>query len=442
MVRKLILAFLLSCAPAFGALDVFTGQCAADTADATTTCSHSLASTPTAILMWANGQTSNGSDTAGNASWSFGCSDATNFYTHGWAADDNVATTNDGHAMYVDGRALVIFSNGTPTVLRYVTDFNPGASTFDLVWDGTPAAAYLVNYMIFGGADITNDLCTTVSLNNATGDQAETGIGFEPNFGIFFHAHPLNSGSGVQANTGIGFAATGNPANKQFTACIGIDDGQTMTAAIDAVSYTDNDNFICSITAGAETIDVLMSLGTAGNPAGWNSDGFNYNVSNAPAAAMTVGALFFKGGQWDVGTTTTPISSGTTTVSSMTFQPQGLFLAHGSATANATVTIDANSTVGAAVSTSTEASGSASQDDAVLNTTVNRTSSNSQILASGAFPLTAVEFTSFQSNGWTGTEGGVSATAYQLGWFAMGNNAAAPSCAAGQNIALLGVGCR
>lgn len=387
------------------ALSVETGQFAANTGSATTTVSCGF--TGKALILWTTGQTTNGSDTAANASWSIGFSDGTNNRSFVWGSDDNVATTNTGHGV---SNLLSILSDGTPTFARSITGVSFGASSFDLTWNGTPASAYLVNYMLLGGTDITNVKVGTAADNfGSTGNKSETGPGFQGNFGMFL----VHAGGGNIANTGIGFAVSNT---KQFTASWGIDDGANMTTTIDAVSYTNNSGFVSYITEGAETVDLLASF------TNWTSTGFDFNVSNASTATgLTVEYLVIAGGQWDVGTSTTPTSSGTRTISSMSFQPQGLFLAHTSTTADATVTIDCNSTVGAATSTSTEASCSASQDDAVLNTTCNRSTSNSKILLSGSFPTTSVDFTSFASNGWTITEGGVSATAYQMGWFACGS---------------------
>lgn len=399
------------------ALTVDTGQVAANTGSATTTIT--VTAQGKAIILFTTGQTANGSDTAANASFSFGFSNGVSAgRCEAWAADDNVGTTNCASSHYVD-RPLVIFSNGTPTVLRYITAVAfTNSTTTTLTWDGTPAAAYLVGYMQFGGSDITDVGMGGTTNPTSTGDNTVTGIGFQPDFGVFICNPLVSSGNTTRSNIGIGFAVSNS---KQFSMCMGIDDAATMTATIDAVSYTNSAAFLSGITAGAETIDFLASFGTAGNPTGWNSDGFDYNVSNA-ATTGSFSYLLIKGGQWDVGTTTAP-TSGARTITGMAFQPKGLLLANTRATADATVTINALSGIGAATSTSTETYGWSQQNDAVLNTTVDRSTGSDRIGVNNfSFPFSSqLDFSSFSSGGWEINETSTG-TAVQLGWFAMGDN--------------------
>ena len=409
------LALLLLCAGSLrAATTVETGLATASTVTATTTVV-TLAQYQCAIL-WTTGQTATGADSAANAMWSIGFSDSTNHRTIAWASDDNVGTTNVGRTLRTNA-ALEILSNGTPTSVITVTDVNFSALSFDIVFSGTPASAYLIGYMLIGGSDVTDCLVGTQTLTTSTGAQSVTGLSFQPTFGMFLNSEQTAAGTGTQVMAGLGFAAS---STKEFAMCWGIDDGQTMTANIDAVSYTNQAASMCGITAGAETIDFLADFTS------FNSDGYTVNVSNAATAAWLVPYLLVKGGQWDVGTTTQP-ASGARTITGMSFQPKGLAIAGTGPTADATVTTTFTSMFGAAISTSTEAATGGYMTDAVLNTAAARLTENSKIvyLANSAATVSS-DFTSLNSDGWTITASATGSSP-QLGWFAMGDNAAAPT---------------
>lgn len=402
------------------ALTVDTGIVNANTGSATTTIT--VTAQGKAIILFTAGQTAEELDTAANAMWSIGFSDGTNHRSIAWASDDNVATTNVGKTLRTTA-AVEILSDGTPTSVRTVTGVAfTSATVTTLTWDGTPAAAYKVGFIQFGGSDITNVLVGTHTMANSTGDKTETGVGFQGDFGVFLFSKQTAAGTAVLANLSLGFVTRVNDGAtsraRQFGMSWGIDDAANMTANIDAVSYTNNANFLSYITNGAETIDVLAQFGTSAVPLGFASDGFRYNISNASATnAELLPYLIIKGGQWDVGTTTEP-TAGDRTITGMAFQPKSLFLAHTAATANATVTATfATSEVGVATSTSTEANIMADQQDAFLNTAVRRWTSSTVITSQSA------NFSVFTADGWT--INGSGGSAFQLGWFAAGDNAAA-----------------
>lgn len=431
---KFIITLLLCVSPLRAALDVSTGVFNANTGSATTTVT--VTCQGKAIILYTTGQTAEGSDAAANASFSYGFSDGTNHRMIGWSADDNVGTTNVGKAFRTD-RVAEYFSAGTPTSVRYVSGVAfTDATTTTITWDGTPAAAYKVGFIQVCGSDITNVIVGTQTLATSTGAQSVTGLAFQPDFGVFINAQATAAGTAARALGSIGFAAS---STKEFTMAWGIDDAQNMTATIDAVSYTDQAACMSGITAGAETVDFLADFTS------FNSDGYTVNVSNAPTAAWLVGYLLIKGGQWDVGTKVWASGTNTAvTVSGMAFQPKGLLLAHATPTADATVTTQVadptSSVVGVAASTSTEATAGAGMTDAALNTQVFHDVYSGSILnrPAGAASESSV-LTSFNSDGWTATTGAGGYSAFQVGWFAMGDNAAAPTCAGTR--ALMGVGC-
>lgn len=405
------------------ALSVETGQFAANTGSATTTVTTGFQGK--AVILWGTNGTANTDATNGNAGFSIGFSDATNHRCIAWAGDSGVSTTNVGKTCRTDS-AVDILTAGTPTSARRVTGvaFN-STPNMVLTWDGTPAAAYLVGYILIGGSDVTNVKVGTHTMANSTGDKTETGVGFQGDFGMFLFTFQTAAGTATRANASMGFAVnlndSGTSRARQFGMCWGVDDGQTMAANIDGVSYTNNANFLSYILDGAETIDVLAQFGTSTVPLGFASDGFRYNISNAAATnAQLMFYLIIKGGQWDCGTTT--IDSGATrTISTMTFQPKALFVAHTQATTDATVALSASSQVGAATSTSSEAALGLFHNDNI-NAIVTREIHNDKITGTAFSAGTGVDFTSLNSDGWTITSEGTPGVNYQLGWFAPGDS--------------------
>lgn len=436
--RVIILSAFLFLQQCFAALEVTSGQFAASTAGTTTTVTTDFQGK--AVIFWTAGQITAGLDNAANAMFSIGFSDGTGHRSISWATDDNVNPTNAGKTMSLV-RAVEILSAGTPTVVRGITGVAFNATPNMVVtFDDTPAAAYLINYILLGGSDITNVLVGHDTMPTATGtwsiDNGGSSVGFTADFGIFLYNQLTASGGTTLTNGAIGFASS---SAKEFTMSWGVDDAASMTANIDAVSYTNANACLSYITNGAETVDLLVDFTQ------FTSTGADVNISNAQATANTLMPfLFIKGGQWDVGTVawSTGISA-TTTVSGMAFQPQGVFLAHNSAVADATVTAQttnfASTSVGAASSSTTDYVTGAGQVDAALNTSVYRYTNSDGILEK---ENAHASFTNFASDGWVATNNASAYAAYRVGWFAMADNAAAPSCAAGQNIALLGVGCR
>ena len=395
------------------ALSVETGLFVADTADAVTTVSSSFQGK--AIILFGNPLTASSSGDAGNAAFSYGFSDGTNHRCIAWAGDTGVGATNVGRSWRTDS-ALDILTDGTPTSARRITGISFGATSFDITWDGTPAAAYRVGYMLLGGSDITNVIVGTHTLDTATGPDSISGLAFQPNFGIFIHSMMTAAGTSVRAGGGIGFATS---ATKEFAMAWNVDDAQTMAATFDSVGYVNAAATMAAILDGAETVDLLADFTS------WDSGGVTFNISNAPTAAWQVGYLLIKGGQWDVGTAN--LAASPFSVTSMTFQPKGLFMGATNATADATVTIHGESTVGAAISTSTEASISTLHSDVNDPTTTSKASLSTKILAN-VFSGSGGEwdFTSLNSNGWTITVA-TTADGKDAGWFAMADNAVAPT---------------
>lgn len=394
------------------ALSVETGLFAADTADATTTVSCGF--TGKALILFGTNATAESESAQQNSCFSFGFSDGTTHRSIQVAGDNAVSTSNVAKGLLNSALGIITSS---PAITNRINGVSFGASSFDLTWASTPAAAYRIGYILLGGADITNvKVGSTSTITMAsTGAQTETGIGFQGDFAIFLFNGLANTAT-FPANGGIGFAIAG----KQFTLAWGVDDAQTMSAAVDGVSYINASGVLSYITNGAGTIDGLASFTE------FTSDGFTINVSNATALASgAIAYLVIKGGQWDLGVQAKPTTAIAQSVTSMTFQPKVAFWTSGDATVDATVTAGgAGVSGGAAVSTSTEALASLRHNDAI--DTIVWSASHSSRVATDRTTSTSADFTSFNSDGWTITWDGTGVATLQ-GWFAAGDNAVAPT---------------
>lgn len=389
------------------ALNVATGQFAATTSGATTTVSTSFQGK--ALILFGTAQTANGSDTTSNAMFSIGFSDGTNHCCMAWCSDDNVDPTNAGRTFRTDS-AHEILTAGTPTSVRRVTGVAFNSGDFTLTWDGTPAAAYRVGYVLVGGTDITNVQVGSTAMSTSTGTQTISTVGFQGSFAMFLASMMTAAGTATRANGGIGFA-TGS--SNEFSCSWGIDDGASMTTTIDSVGYVNQAASLSGITLGAETVEFLADF------TGFTSNGFTLNISNAPASAWLFAHLVIAGGQWTANSRASETVT-TQTQTGVAFQPTLGFWVNTDQTADNTVAANCAIGVGTATSTSTEVAAGASQADLILNTAVKMfndgTKASAKPAGGGSAP-TYADFTSFNSDGWTLTWPASTAVPIE-GWFA------------------------
>ena len=219
-----------------------------------------------------------------------------------------------------------------------------GGDGFTVNWTATDAVARRINYMCIGGTDITNTDTgqITAPTTGTTGNQAYTGVGFTPDFLMFWGVGlTTDSSSDYGLNFGLGFATASTEA------CItGM--SRDAVATTDSARYQRGDNSNCyallSITSSSTKV-------LEGSLTSMNADGFTINWTTVAAggASVKIGYLALKGGMYQVGVITAP-AAGTPPILQATtgvgFLPAGLLMASVNATTATTITATNRTSIG------------------------------------------------------------------------------------------------
>lgn len=278
---------------------------------------------------------------------------------------------------------------------------------FTVNWTTAPPAAFILNYMALGGADLTNVFLKEVTAPAATGNQASTGVGFQPDSLLMFSA-------------GLTTAATVNTSHAIMSKGFG-----TSSSARGTVANTD----ITRIESTAKVLTVYSSGSTKSVEAdivSLDSDGFTLNFTTTTSGAF-VWVLCLKGGQYAVGADTQKTSTGTKANTGPGFQPTGLVLMSAGDTAAAAVdTAHARMSFGAA--SATTARGYVWTGDAATATdsrSLNRANVIAAFVESNiSLPVVAIaDLSSFDATGFTLNWTTADATAREHLYLAMGNTA-------------------
>jgi len=390
------------------ALDVLTVSVPADTASATQTIA--IGFPVKAAIFYATDLASDAeSMTAGNGCLSIGFSDGSAHTCVVAAGDDAVATSNNAR-QWSENRCISIATDGTPTIANQATAAFSG-NDIVLTWDSTPAAAYELGIMAFGGSDITNVDVGIDTMPTAAGNKSVTTVGFQGDIVFIVSDQRTSTGSTANIRTGYGWAVT---AAKEFAASICADDAQTMGTGVNA----------SSIVSGSSTIRSISNVTTQVNAdfTQFTSNGFDLNFGTAPGTAYSFGWLVIKGGQWDASNAAKPATATTQSATGRAFQPKIVGFCVTAGTTGGTITQPARMGVGGATGTSAEVNVQFHHNDNI-NTVVETQASSTKCLGIGAV---FADFTSFNSDGWTITWA-QAGNAEIVGWWMAGDNAVAPA---------------
>ncbi len=156
------------------------------------------------------------------------------------------------------------------------------------------------------------------ALNTSTGNQAVTGIGFQPEIVLLFGSMNTADGVVVDFNLVIG-AATSSTARGHVS--INDEDGQGTSDS----SRTIFTNSCLRMLAPGSASSYLVIADFVS----MNADGFTINISTAPGSAYRIGYLALAGSDLTsvkVGSFTTPVSTGNNATTGVGFQPDAVLL--------------------------------------------------------------------------------------------------------------------
>jgi hypothetical protein len=251
-------------------------------------------------------------------------------------------------------------------------------------------------------------------LNTTTGNQAVSGVGFEPKLVILFCN---GTSSGVVA--GNAFSSLG---------------AATSSTARWAVGQWHTDNAANSETARSARTDKILDVPIASGASSeyqadlvsMDSDGFTINIGTTPGVALRCIALCLGGtdidvavGSFSTGTTT---GSAITAVSGLAFQPKAALTAHSTTSASVSATTRYN--IGFASGASNEwGATSYESDNSAQMATAHGWSASDYIYGGVTSGLdTDIDFNAFTSDGWTHNITAVPASML-ICYIALGGNA-------------------
>jgi hydrogenase maturation protease len=133
-------------------------------------------------VQWTDGKTSE--TFSSNFLFAFGASDGTNSRSVGTASQNNVDPSNATRRLA--RKALTIVQWGE-TLLAESDLSSWNATNFTLNWTTNNSTAYRIHFIAIGGTDVSAKVVEW-TMPNSTGLDAVTGVGFQPDALIHFHA--------------------------------------------------------------------------------------------------------------------------------------------------------------------------------------------------------------------------------------------------------------
>ncbi len=323
--------------------------------------------------------------------------------------DDNAATINAGKTSSA-ALCITMLATGSPGTDATADLVSLDGDGFTVNWTDAPAAASIINYVALAGPELTGVKAGTFSPATATGNQAVTGVGFQPDLLMMFST--IDTGGGPDAKFTFG-AASSPTARGALT--VGSDDG-----VADSVTwrYQRTDRCLClpHITA-ADSIEAEADL------VSFNTDGFTLNWLTALATGgRTVHYLALKGGRFRVGAETQKTSTGTKATTGLGFGPTAMLFLGVNAEASATLdTAGDKLMLGASDGTHNAAVWAESVDGQATSNTNRGLSTTRAILHATSDSTTDAEATiTFDGDGFTADWTAADAVPREFLWIALG----------------------
>jgi hypothetical protein len=208
--------------------------------------------------------------------FTIGASDGTDAWCFTGGADDNVATSNTwgaantdrlGHIQSAEATDDLVFDIDTATPFESDGDFRINISN-------APAAAYVMHYLAFYGDDVGGTKCRTVDCQLASGDQAITGVGFQPTWG--FLSFPVQT-AGNNATVRLSLGSFHSTSQQHF---LGMVDGDALAdGQVGVIQRTDK---ICGFASSTGTLSRTAAFKQ------WDADGFTmtWDAANSTQRPM------------------------------------------------------------------------------------------------------------------------------------------------------------
>jgi hypothetical protein len=312
-----VLIILLSFGVANADLQVACGNFGITTQAATSTVEVNISPSfqPSLVIFFWNGRT-NATDAVGGAAIRPGIGFATSATTRRsiTAAENDASNPTATANTRRNDAAIAIFSAAGIDGLADVAMDTDG---FTATIDDAFSADYRIGYCAYGGSDLTNIAIGTFNTGTSTGDVTVTGVGFEADFVLLIDATISNAENGNSANVGFSLGAATRAGPTNAVTSFSLDDNVTPS---DSNRYSLTGESWAGWTAPA-------GPHARGSVTAFDSDGFTFNVIEAPTTGRPVYYLALKGPQFKIGNSLTQTNTSTDIVTSgFGFTPSGVMV--------------------------------------------------------------------------------------------------------------------
>lgn len=371
---------------------------------------------PTLVLFWMTGATADG--TAANVQLGMGAAVSSSdrrYFSH-YSADAITPSVGGTGNRSDNANAIgcVSASAGTVTILAAADFVSMDSGGFTVNWTTVDATARIINYLALGGASLTNVKTGQLTNPTATGTQATTGVGFQPDVLLFFAlgantTTPVTVGSDLHGLIGFADSAGNVGSLSPFPS-------RANTTSNDKVYQRTASCVTMLNTAGAVVREASLTS--------MDSDGFTLNWSSTNSIQVYCFYVALKGISIKVGSFNQATSNGNQSVSNLGFAPSALMLESFDNAAATTVQTDYKLSLGITDGTrraSIWQGGLAGQTTTREKQDLDRANLLKMFTpASSPTTLTVADIATLDSDGFTINNTTTDATARQILYFAVG----------------------
>lgn len=192
---------------------------------------------------------------------------------------------------------------------------------FTINWSEVTGYRNDVHYLAIGGDDVTNVAVGHFVLSGSSGNQAITGLGFQPDALLMGAVRVAGTLPQYGTYAHLGWSMADASLNQYSMALSGEHNEAAATARAKRQAF--DDYFVCGLTGSGATQDYYGTL------ASMDSDGFTINLVDPPENGnlWSIPYLAIKGGNPKVGTFTGIALSSSTTVTGHTLPPKAAIFA-------------------------------------------------------------------------------------------------------------------
>lgn len=294
-------------------MSAFAGSFNITTAAATNTVAVTgVGFTPTALILWWSGRTES-TDAAGGGSATWGIGFCAGTTSRCCVTSFNTdAVTTSAIATNVEGDQCIMLNTSGEG-----NDGKADLSAFDadgftMVIDTQFGVDLRISFLALGG-DISSAAANVFGATTSTGEQAVTGVGFQPECVLFIGGGRNGTVDQSTADLRLSFGAAVGASNEWAMNCF--EDNAASTSNAQHYAFGDECFADPNSTGGPSLRGEFVSFG---------ADGFTVNLLEVGGAERWTGYLALAGGSYDVGDILTAADTNNFSTTGIGFTPVGV----------------------------------------------------------------------------------------------------------------------